>query len=130
MIAQRWRWLGAFATVHVFIAWTATDGVAQTTTTLRRPASVTRHIRVSLHDLAMSPRMVDAHVGDTITWTNRDIVPHTVTSEKSRWDSGLINADARWSHVVVRGDAGTYMCKFHSGMTAILRVTTTARDGV
>ena len=122
MITQRARWLGALVTVLAIMTWT-TIAAGHATAASRTLPPLQRHLRVSLQGFAMSPRVLNARVGDTITWTNRDIVPHTVTGDKRQWDSGLLNAGAAWSHVVTRGDAGGYICKFHPGMTAVLRVT-------
>ncbi len=122
MITQRARWFGALVTVPAIITLTTIAAGHETVASRTLPPSQ-RHLRVLLQGFEMSPRVLDARVGDTITWTNRDIVPHTVTGTKGRWDSGLLNAGAAWSHVVTRGDAGGYICKFHPGMTAVLRVT-------
>jgi predicted secreted protein with PEFG-CTERM motif len=61
--------------------------------------------------------------GDTVTWTNTDTTPHTVTSGKASdnqtgtlFDSGLIKAGATFSNTFK--DAGTinYFCMVHPWM--------------
>src|SRR5215813_10054263 len=36
--------------------------------------------------VAFAPAQISAHVGDTIEWTNDDIVAHTATARNSAWD--------------------------------------------
>ena len=80
------------------------------------PAS--RHLQVDLRNLAMQPSVVPVAPGDTVTWTNRDIVPHTVTVDGDSWDSGMIAGGGTWSHVVTAADTAGYVCRFHAGMSA------------
>lgn len=62
------------------------------------------------------------HVGDTVTFVNKDVVPHTATRAGGWWDSGALAKGASW---VLKADtAGTfdYACKFHPNMKAKLVV--------
>ncbi len=83
-----------------------------------------RRVSVDLQGLTMQPVAPDVSVGDTVVWTNRDIVAHTVTSSTGRWDSGLIEAGATWLHVLQVDDFGEYRCKYHSSMVAQLTRST------
>jgi plastocyanin len=77
-----------------------------------------RHHRIDLRNLAMQPALAKVAPGDTVTWANRDIVPHTVTADGNVWDSGTIEGGQQWSHVVTVADSAGYVCRFHAGMTA------------
>lgn len=61
-------------------------------------------------------------VGDTITWTNRDVVRHTATAR-----NGAFNVDlppgASASAVMSRAGAIPYYCRFHPAMQAQISVT-------
>jgi len=66
-------------------------------------------------ELAVSP-------GDTVMWANRDIVPHTVTAEHRRFDSGFLSPSAEWSLVVRESGRISYACTFHPTMKGALVV--------
>lgn len=67
------------------------------------------------------PDTITAAPGDTVVWTNRDVVPHTATLAGG-WDTGEIGAGG--SGHVVAGAQGTYayVCAYHPGMRGTLRV--------
>ena len=84
--------------------------------------NATRHYTVEMHKLAYRPGTIEVSVGDTITWINRDIVPHTVTAREAGWDSGQLLEGGEFRLVVGEGDAGTYACTYHPTMRGTLAV--------
>lgn len=82
------------------------------------PAEGPRHHRLELRDLAFRPGELEVAVGDTLTWTNHDIVPHTVTGDA--WDSGGLAAGESYTMVVEESDATGYACLYHPTMTGRL----------
>jgi len=72
--------------------------------------------------MAFVPAALTVVPGDTITWTNRDIVPHTASGPEESWDSGNLAAGAAASIVVGAGGLGEYRCSYHPMMTG--RLTT------
>ena len=66
-------------------------------------------------------------VGDTVTWTNLDSVPQTVTAEDGSWDSGEIAPGEIWTMTVttktIAKAAGGYFCVYHPGMRSKLEDT-------
>jgi plastocyanin len=61
--------------------------------------------------------------GDTIVWINKDLVPHTATSETGGFDSSVILASQSWRYTVQKkkGDF-SYVCTLHPAMKGRLRV--------
>ena len=59
-------------------------------------------------------------VGDTVTWTNKDLVPHTVTAAGAGVESGNIAPGGTWKLVVKRPGEIDYLCRYHPSMKAAL----------
>ncbi len=75
---------------------------------------------VNIQSFAFEPQPLvtpeQVNVGDTITWINQDIVPHTATASDSSWDTGLIEAGAQVSLQVTKGWESNYYCIYHPKM--------------
>ena len=81
-----------------------------------------REHKVEITKFLFVPETVDARVGDTITWTNRDFVPHTATGEGDSWDTGSINLNESKSLVVTADMISDYICRFHPSMKGSLEL--------
>jgi plastocyanin len=75
------------------------------------------------NDAFYEPSPAKVAVGSTVTWTNDDALPHTVTSgnpEKGSdgiFDSGIVNADKSFSHTFDKAGILDYYCAIHPWMT-------------
>jgi len=65
-----------------------------------------------------SPATFQAHVGQTVTWVNRDTTAHTVTSKDNLFDSGIINIGARYEFNFTQAGTFQYYCTLHPKMIA------------
>lgn len=76
---------------------------------------------VSIRDLAFQPASVTVRVGDTVTWTNRDDVVHTV-----QWSGGSESPDLEngesYSRTFTSTGVFSYICGPHPFMTGSVRV--------
>ena len=62
--------------------------------------------------------------GGGVTWYNQDATQHTVTSNVSgQFDSGLLDAGVRWSHVFAQPGNYSYYCTLHLQMTGTIVVS-------
>jgi plastocyanin len=77
---------------------------------------------VTIEDMRFQPETITVVLGDTIIWVNKDLFPHTATSEAGRFDSKDIQADKSWRHTVRNKGDFAYTCTFHPTMKAMLRV--------
>ncbi len=66
------------------------------------------------------PATATVAVGDTIVWTNEDVVPHTATAADRAWDTGSIASKETGRAVVERKGRHEYVCAFHPNMKAEL----------
>lgn len=71
---------------------------------------------VEIHKFKFSPASLNAKPGDTITWINKDIVPHTATASDESWDTGKIEKGERKRIVVGADFQENYYCRFHRTM--------------
>jgi len=105
------RFLGALA-----LALTVVGGsvVAQ------HKAKSTTHT-VSIKGFEFAPKQLKVRTGDTVIWTNEDIVPHTATA-KSRFDSKEIASKNSWTYKITRKGRFLYTCMYHPTMRGELIV--------
>lgn len=75
---------------------------------------------VEINGFSFSPSVLDVAVGDTVTWINNDVVPHTATAGDGSWDSGSLDQGEEWSLVVENAGSADYICTFHPQMTGTI----------
>lgn len=85
------------------------------------PAAAEDHI-VTMRGLEFVPASISVKAGDTITWVNEDVMPHTTTSGDGAWDSGEIEAGGEWTLTVESDFGGGYVCAYHPTMTGEISV--------
>ncbi|MEM9472513.1 MAG: plastocyanin/azurin family copper-binding protein [Pseudomonadota bacterium] len=90
----------------------------------RASARPRRH-RVEINGFRFTPDRLGVSVGDTITWINRDIAPHTATATDGGWNTGELVKDAEASITVISGMQTTYFCAFHPMMKARFSIAAT-----
>ncbi len=73
---------------------------------------------VYIQGMAFGPSTITVTVGTTITWTNKDGVAHSVTSNTALFDSGPINSNGTYSHLFSTAGTFPYHCMVHPDMTA------------
>ena|SRR5215831_6262207 len=79
-------------------------------------------VEVTIDKLVFTPAEVTAKVGDTVVWTNKDILAHTATAKNGAWN--VVIAPKQDGKLVAK-QAGTfdYFCKYHPNMKGRLTVT-------
>jgi YVTN family beta-propeller protein len=78
--------------------------------------------KVSIAGFAFGPQAITVKVGDSITWSNDDGAPHTVTFKDGSASSSSLNPGQTFSRVFDRPGAYDYFCSFHPFMTASVTV--------
>jgi plastocyanin len=77
---------------------------------------------VTIEGMRFQPERLTVARGDTIVWVNKDLVPHTATSEAGRFDSQTIQTTKSWKFTAKSKGEFPYICTFHPTMTAVLNV--------
>ena len=76
-----------------------------------------------IEDFAFAPAELRIKKGDTVVWTNRDSVKHTVTSNSgTELDSKLLNMGESYSHTFTKTGTYQYHCRPHSSMKGTIIV--------
>ena len=71
---------------------------------------------VEISGFAFSPASITVKVGDSVTWTNKDSAPHTVTAADGSFDSGSLAQNASFSFTFQKAGTYTYRCTIHPTM--------------
>jgi plastocyanin len=79
---------------------------------------------VTIENFAFQPANLQVTVGTTVTWTNKDTAPHTVTfQDSSLKSSGILRQGDTYSYTFTKVGAFAYSCDLHRYMTAQVTVT-------
>lgn len=82
------------------------------------PSQQSSSLNVDISGFAFSPATITAPVGATVTWTNRDSVAHTITSQNGPFGSGQLSRGVTFSYTFQESGTFQYHCKNHPSMTA------------
>jgi len=74
--------------------------------------SLAANAAVAMREVAFDPRSVTVNVGDTVTWTNFDGIPHTATADDGSWTTPLFSTGSQSLTFTVAG-AFPYHCQAH-----------------
>lgn len=77
-------------------------------------AAAETHV-VRIEGMQFVPATITVHRGDRITWTNKDIVPHTATAAGA-FDTGTLATGKSGSRVMNKAGRFPYACTLHPGM--------------
>jgi len=72
---------------------------------------------VKIDNFSFSPETVTIPVGATVTWTNRDDIPHTVVSTDGVFKSKVRDTDEKFSYTFTKAGTYAYFCSVHPKMT-------------
>lgn len=92
------------------------------TLTGRTTESVKNAANVNIQKMAFEEQNVTVTVGTTVTWTNRDSLPHTVSSDTGAFDSGNLSNGQSFSFTFSEEGTYTYHCALHPSMTGTVVV--------
>ena len=71
-------------------------------------------VEVEIEDFAFKPEPIQAKVGDTITWTNKDTTPHSASPDANpECATDTLNKDAAGSITYTVAGTYAYHCAIH-----------------
>src|SRR5579859_4357131 len=88
------------------------------------PAEASAPVKVEIDNFTFKPNELTVRVGASVTWVNRDDVPHTATSKDATpaFDSKALDTDDSYSFKFTSPGVYHYYCKVHPHMTGTITV--------
>ena len=72
---------------------------------------------VKIDNFSFGPQTLTVPVGATVTWTNRDDIPHTAVSTEGAFKSKVMDTDEKFSYTFTKAGTYPYYCTIHPKMT-------------
>jgi plastocyanin len=72
---------------------------------------------VKVDNFSFGPATLTVAVGTTVTWTNRDDIPHTIVSNDKVFKSKVLDTDEKFSFTFTKAGTYPYFCSIHPKMT-------------
>jgi plastocyanin len=80
-----------------------------------------QELTVTIDNFTFTPQEVKVKVGDTVTWTNHDDIPHTVVSA-GKFRSKPMDTDNTFSFTFTSAGDYKYFCSLHPHMSGMIKV--------
>jgi len=72
---------------------------------------------VNIDNFVFGPQTITVPVGATVTWTNKDDIPHTSVSTDGVFKSKVLDTDEKFSYKFEKAGTYPYYCTIHPKMT-------------
>ena len=80
-----------------------------------QPAAANTEIKID--NFVFGPQTLTVPVGATVTWTNKDDIPHTSVSTEGLFKSKVLDTDEKFSYTFTKAGTYPYFCSVHPKMT-------------
>jgi amicyanin len=82
------------------------------------PAAANPEISVSIENMQFDPAEVTVAPGTTVTWLNKDVMPHTVVDANKSFRSKILPKGDKFSFTFTAPGDYSYICSVHPNMKA------------
>jgi len=107
-------WAASF-TASVIIAIVLLVAGSPSVTANDRPSAA--NAAVNIDNFVFGPQTITVPVGATVTWTNKDDIPHTSVSTDGVFKSKVLDTDEKFSYTFSKAGTYPYYCTIHPKMT-------------
>ena len=80
-----------------------------------QPAAANAEVKID--NFVFGPDTLTVPVGATVTWTNKDDIPHTTVSTDGVFKSKVMDTDEKFSYTFAKAGTYPYYCSVHPKMT-------------
>jgi amicyanin len=114
---RRSVWIAGLAAVVMVAMVLLSAGSPNVTANTQQAASATSEVKID--NFSFGPGTITVAVGTTVTWTNRDDIPHTVvsTDDPKAFKSKVMDTDEKFSYTFAKPGTYSYFCSVHPKMT-------------
>ena len=107
-------WVASF-TASVVIAIVLLVAGSPSVTASDQPSAATAEVKID--NFVFGPQTITVPVGSTVTWTNKDDIPHTTVSTDGVFKSKVMDTDEKFSFKFTKAGTYSYFCSVHPKMT-------------
>ena len=111
-----------YLTVLPNAAYTEKVSAGHTSTTVGTTVTIVAGSAANTKLHGYSPDDVSVSSGSTVTWSNNDNAPHTVTANDASFDSGNLAPKQMYSFTFTKAGEYNYHCLYHPWMTGDVEV--------
>jgi plastocyanin len=114
--------IAGLATAEMVAMVVLSAGSPNVTANTQQAAPATSEVKID--NFNFGPGTITVAVGTTITWTNRDDIPHTVvsTDDPKAFKSKVLDTDEKFSFTFSKAGNYPYFCSIHPKMTGLVVV--------
>ena len=94
---------------------------AAATTILRTDRALAEDTAIHIDNFVFEPQQLTVKVGTTVTWTNRDDIPHTVVCG-GKFRSKTMDTDGTFTFAFTAPGEYKYFCSLHPHMQGVIKV--------
>ena len=80
------------------------------------PAATNQEISVSIENMLFDPAEVTVAPGTTVTWLNKDVMPHTAVDNNKSFRSKILAKGDKFSFTFTTPGDYNYICSVHPNM--------------
>jgi amicyanin len=114
-MSSRSVWILVWATLMIAAAVVLVSG--PNTVAANAAQAQASNAEVKIDNFSFGPTTLTVAVGTTVTWTNRDDIPHTVVSDEKAFKSKVLDTDEKFSFTFTKPGTYGYFCSIHPKMT-------------
>jgi plastocyanin len=107
-------WVASF-TASVVIAIILLVAGSPSVTANDQPSAAAAEVKID--NFVFGPQTITVSVGSTVTWTNKDDIPHTSVSTDGVFKSKVLDTDEQFSYTFTKPGTYPYYCTIHPKMT-------------
>ncbi len=112
---RRGAWISNFAVLGAVAVLLMLSGEKSFRAQAQQPPNESAEVKID--NFSFSVQTLSVAVGTTVTWTNRDDIPHTVVADDKSFKSKVLDTDEKFSYKFNKAGTYPYFCSIHPKMT-------------